>query len=164
MNPGKQFEKDIQDSIPDNVYYLRLNDPAQSFDTQGNGLRFSPKNPYDNILYKKPIMISMELKSTAGTSLSFSLEKNKGVNIKKHQIFGLLAAKEYDIVSGLVMNFRLTEITYWMDIGDFWRFTQETSKKSINEKDICEYGGRIIETRKLKVHSRYDLSFLWEGK
>lgn len=160
MNVGKKFENEVKTSIPDDVYYLRIKDPAQSFGGSAT-TRFSPPNDYDAILYKYPKMVTLEMKTTAGTSIPFNTESNKSSGIKKNQIDGLTKASTFGIISGVLMNFRNTDSTYWLDIGSFNKFTSETTKKSINERDILTYGGREVPTTKKRTRNIYDLSFLW---
>lgn len=60
------------------------------------------------------------------------------------------------------MNFRKTENTYYLDIDNFLRFMIDTDKKSINEKDVIEYGGLIIPSKKKRTRSSYDIEMLIE--
>lgn len=163
MNSGKQFEKDIKDSIPQDIYYHRIKDPAQSF--SGQGTRFSLHNEFDAYMYKNPYLVAMELKSNQGTSISFSLEDNKH-NIKKCQIDSLVDCTKYGIISGIILNFRKTERTYWIDIRDFMEFVRSTKKKSINEFDIMGFNGLLLSQQKKKIHFKYDLTpiFSWKAR
>lgn len=163
MNPGKIFEQEVKDSIPDGVFYHRIKDPAQSFG--GNSTtRFSLHNEFDAFIYSYPILVAAELKSTQSTSISFSLTENKNTNIKKCQIYSLLNASQFNIRAGLLLNFRKTEKTYWIDINNFYQFTQDTTKKSVNENDILNYAGVIIPQHKKRVRYTYDLSCLFKGE
>ena len=47
---GKQFEENWRKSVPDNVFYYRPPDQAQSFGGSQN-LRFSAKSPCDCFMY-----------------------------------------------------------------------------------------------------------------
>lgn len=100
----------------------------------------------------------MELKSTQGTSFSFqSKEKEKGKDIKYHQIQDLLKCNTYtDVFAGFIFDFRKSE-TYWLSIVDFNRFYEQTDKKSINEKNIITFGGIKIDKRIKKVNYSYDV-------
>lgn len=137
MNSGKQFEQDLKNSIPDNVYYLRIHDSAQSFN-QTNNLRFSPKNPFDALLYIYPNLFTLELKTTIGTSFSFD---GKSPMIKKHQIEGLTKASKFKgIISGFIFNMAKYNKTYFLSIENFNQFKESTNKKSINQQDIIDNG------------------------
>lgn len=160
-NSGKIFEKDIKDSIPNDVFYFRIKDPASSFGKDSQVTRFSPKNEFDAFLYKYPILVAMELKSNQGTSISFARRGEIGKDIKYSQIESLEKCSHYNIRAGLLLNFRKTNTTYWIDIRDFIRFMESTEKKSINEKDLAEFNAIIIPQQIKKVHYRYDLSCLW---
>jgi recombination protein U len=160
LNSGKVFEKEFHDSVPNNFYYFRLKDPAQSFDTNNkNNLRFSLPNPYDCFIYQYPFFYPIELKSTQGTSMSIQFTKEeKGKMIKINQIQGLLKAQQHEgVYAGLLLNFRETEHTYWLGVNEFNQFYTTTTKKSINEKDIQEYKGILIPQRKKKVRYAYDV-------
>lgn len=165
-NTGKVFEEAIKksiESVPD-TYYYRLRDPASSFgDTSNNGLRFSITNDYDCLAYKHPVFYPLELKSDKGTSFSFQTEKGQsGKNIKLSQINGLLkASKVTGIKAGFLFNFSSIAKTYWLNIIDFYRFYQTTTKKSINEADIIEYGGILVQQTLKQVNYSYNISKLF---
>lgn len=163
MNEGKDFEQQFQASLEsEGLYVVRLQDSPSSFGAQTQGIvRFTLNNPYDFIAYNYPYYYALELKSTKSTSLSFNIW-NKGdesyvktPNIKKHQIEGLSKAYSHKgVFSGFIINFRDTKKkprTYYLSIFDFNTFLKNTTKKSINEKDIIEYGGIIIEQDLKKV-------------
>lgn len=166
MNSGKVLEKEFKDSVPNDTYIFRVADNAQSFaqkdedgNFQNNNLRFSAKNPYDFILFFKPNLYPMELKSTIGTSFSIQFDKKeKGKMIKLHQIKGLTKDNKFDgSYAGFVLNFRKVNHTYWLGIEDFNNFLKQTEKKSINEKDVIEFNGIIIEQKIRKVSYIYDV-------
>jgi len=164
-NQGKIFEDSFRDSIDQSkIYYYRLRDSASSFGGGNDSLRFSIKNDYDCFLYLYPNYYPCELKSNQGTSFSIQKEKEeKGKDIKLHQIEGLTKASNYNgIYAGLILNFRTVEHTYWLDIKAFNEFNKNTIKKSINEKDIIEYGGVLIGQRKKKVRYSYDIDKMIE--
>lgn len=157
MNEGKQFEKDFRDSIPDDVYSLRLVDPAIGFDVEHSVQRFTPRNPYDLILYKKPTMYCLELKSTKGTAISF---QGSSPMIKEHQIKKLTEAAGKGCQAGFVLNFRGSQRTYYLPIKEFHRITRVIGKSSLNEDDV-RGTGLPLPVRHLKVHNRYDMDILF---
>jgi penicillin-binding protein-related factor A (putative recombinase) len=153
INDGKIFENSFKDSIPSDVYYMRLKDPANSFGTNDN-LRFSLPNPYDAILFSYPNYFALELKSTKGTSFSF---KGSSPMIKPVQIKSLTEAAEYKgVIPGFIFNLRepINKV-YFLHINNFNKFISETSKSSMNEKDIVACGGVEIEGKLKKVKYRY---------
>ena len=163
-NAGKNFEEQFRDSIPKDMYWERLKDPSSSFNiNQGNGLRFSMNNPYDIFLYERENknLICLELKSTSGTSISYSLEEKKKM-IKPHQIKGLKRAYDGGAKAGFIFNFRDKNVTYWFSIIDFLKFNEQSGKKSINENDVINYGGIVIPQELKRVKYRYDIKFLTE--
>jgi recombination protein U len=157
--PGKQFEDNFKNSIPEDAYYKKFNDASIGFDIENSTQRFAPKSPYDYILFRNGRMYSLELKSVQNGAISYA-----GVSpmIKEHQINELIKAARYGIISGFVVNFRDTGNTYFLPIANFEFIRLESSKKSFNENDIK---GLSIEIphRKLKVNYRYDLSVLVGG-
>jgi penicillin-binding protein-related factor A (putative recombinase) len=159
MNSGKIFEEDFKTSIPKNIYWFRIRDPAQSFNPNvQTGLRFSLPNPYDLILFDGDTLFLLELKSTKGTSFSFT---GKSQLIKEHQIKELTKAIEYkSIIAGFVFNFRKLHEnkTYFLHIGDFNNFVDSTDKKSINEKDILNNNAIEIISKIKKVRYKYNIS------
>ena len=174
INTGKIFESEVHDSIKkynkehgNVVYYHRVKDPASSFGGGGGNTRFSMKNEYDLILYKYPIFFALELKSNGGTSFSFSrndkLEKSK--DIKDSQIMSLVEAERYHgTVAGLILNFRKYEETYFVRISDFYRFRNETEKKSINREDVLKLNPILIPQTLKKVRYDFDISSLLDYK
>ena len=156
-NAGKNFEDEFRDSIPADVYYKKLQDSANGFDIQNSKFRFSAKSPYDYFLYRMPNMWCLELKSTAGTSMSF---EGKTPMIKKHQREELQKAHKYGCIAGFVMNFRKYPLTYFVPITLFEQFVENTEKKSINLKDIQnmldgEDGALLINQKLMITHYRY---------
>jgi len=143
-NPGKKFEEDFKNSIPLEAYYRRIADSAMSWGESQN-IRFTPKNPFDAILYSYPLLILLELKSTQGTSLSF-------VKIKEHQIKELTKANsKAGAMAGFIINFRKYERTFYINIENFNEFVRSTNKKSVNLKDLQQYGAvEIAATKKIK--------------
>lgn len=162
MNEGKLFEKDFENSIPEEIKFDRLKDPSASFDIKNNNdenkkIRFASKNPYDYILYKRPEQLCLELKTTDGKSISFD---GVNPNIKKHQIEGLKKASK-NCHAGFLLNFRQSCKTYYLPIDKFITITSNVKKKSINEKDIIE-SSFIIPCKKLRVRYRYNIDYLFE--
>jgi recombination protein U len=145
MNPGKSFEQDFFARLPEQVYKLRLPDPAASFSSPTT-LRFSNKNPFDFLLYRYPNLYALELKSRIG-AISFYVESDpdRSVDIKKWQIEGLQKSSQtLGIISGFVLNFRDKAHTYFLPISSFLDFAAKTNKKSINENDVISLGAYLI--------------------
>ena len=166
INDGKVFENAWKKSVDKAGYfYHRLKDSAQSFGG-GNNLRFSLKNPYDNIMFAKRYLFTLELKSTKGTSLSFWRDdfedktKSQTFLLHKHQIFGLVQADKFaEVVSGFIINFReTTNHTYFWHINDFLEYTNKLDKKSFNESDVINGNGLLIKQTLKKVNYEYDVN------
>ncbi len=165
-NPGKMFEEDFRNSVPDDVKCDRLADPSVSFaygqnkdkNIKDNPIRFSKQNPYDFILYRRPKQICLELKSTQGTSFQY---KGKSRTIKKHQIQGLIDASKY-CDAGFLLNFRRTETTYYLPIQAFIELTDNMEKMSINEKDVARCA-IIIPSKKKITRYTYDINALFDS-
>lgn len=167
INAGKKFENAFKTSIDETlIYYQRINDPAQSF-TQTDSLRFSLQNPYDCYAYFFPNLFTWELKSTEQTSMTFWREdfvdktKKQTFMVKKNQVQGLLKSSKYrGIISGLILNFRKENHTYFLHINDFIKMTTNLEKKSFNEQDVIQNNGYIIESLLKKVNYKYNIQKL----
>lgn len=164
---GKQFEDNFKKSAPNYTLSYRPPDSAQGFDVGStNKLRFSRHSPCDLMVFDgiRNLFLTLELKTFQG-SCSFERDKNEKVkkNIHYHQIKSLKDFAQYNrVISGLVLDFRSSDNTYFLNINQWDDFISHIEKKSFNEKDLLEYASPIlIHKEKLKVNYRYDLeSFL----
>lgn len=165
MNEGKKFELAFKKSVPENVYCFRIPDPAESFSSIREGLRFTIQNPCDFFLFNPDTktMYALELKSTQNTSISFwrkdfeDKSKKQTFMIRKNQIEGLQKISQYSIVSGFMYNFRYTNHTYFQSIDDFINMTEYSDKKSFNEADIFKNGGVLIDQKLMRSNYKYDI-------
>ena len=110
-------------------------------------------------MFNGKVLYTLELKSVGTNAISFERTKeDKGV-IHKHQIDNLLKFSTYEnIVSGFVLDFRLSDKTYFCMIEEFVNMANNLDKKSFNEKDLYEWCNPIeIEKKKLKVNYRYNI-------
>ena len=160
QNQGKLFEQDWKKSIPKEMYYQRIKDSPNQFGNQDENnpqLRFTPKQPYDAFCYYNNFLYCWELKSTKGTSISF---KGSSPMIKEHQQKELTIASEHKgIIAGFIMNFREPQNkVYFLNIIDFNKFINETTKSSINIKDIINYGGFEISGEQKRVRWKYNIN------
>lgn len=150
-NYGKKFESNFRNAAKkeDNLWFLRIQDSDLSF--CGGNSSFTNESIADCLMFYKRILFICEMKSTQYKSISIETEINS-VNkkmIKMHQIKSLSDSNTYDNIEGVfIFNFRdqeqdviHNERIYIMNIVDFINFMCNTQKKSINEKDILDYGG-----------------------
>lgn len=89
-------------------------------------------------------------------------KSEKGI-VHYYQIKNLKDFAQYNrVISGLVLDFRSSDNTYFLNINQWDDFISHIEKKSFNEKDLLEYASPIlIHKEKLKINYRYDLeSFL----
>lgn len=160
-NIGKRFEEKWKNSIPENIFYYRPNDAAQSFDRnlKNSTLRFSAKSPCDCFLFTGNVFYTLELKSVGTSSISFEKTKEEHGVIHKHQIDNLLKFSAYkNVVSGFLFDFRLSGKTYFCMIEEFKYMIDHLNKKSFNEKDLYEWCNPIIiQKKKLRTNYRYDV-------
>lgn len=162
---GKTFEDNFKKSIPDYVLSYRPPDSAQGFDVgASNKLRFSRHSPCDLMIFDgtRNLFLTLEFKTFQG-SCSFERTKEEKGIIHHYQIKSLKDFAQYErVISGLVLDFRSTGNTYFLNINQWDEFISHIEKKSFNEKDLLAYADPIlIEKRKLKVNYRYDIeSFL----
>ena len=162
MNPGKKFEQNFAKSVPDNVYYMRIKDSANSY-SHGAGSSFTSNNPFDCFMLYNGFFLPMELKSSKENRFSVQTEDGKtGYDIKLHQIKSLTKAQQFDnVMAGFVLDFRCGK-TYWISILDFNDCLAETGKKSINAQDVENHHGIIISKKIMKVNYKYDILGLLE--
>lgn len=160
-NVGKIFEQNWKASVPDNIFYYRPPDSAQSFGSNQN-LRFSAKSPCDCFIYNGDFLYALELKSVGTKSISFEREKSDKGIIHKHQIDNLQKFSTYkNVISGFIFDFRISDKTYFCSIKDFIIMINNLGKKSFNENDLLEFCQPIeIKKKKLKVNHRYDVKTL----
>lgn len=157
---GKRFEIAWKSSCPDYLFVFRPPDAAQSFDMSSK-LRFSRHSLCDFIIFdgSRNTLWTVELKSVAGTTISFERDKtDKGV-IHHYQIESLKkTATHKNVCSGLIIDFRGSDNTYFLPISQWDDLINSIDKKSFNEKDLLTYASPIlIQKRKLKVNYRYDV-------
>lgn len=110
-------------------------------------------------MFNGEYLFCIELKTVAGNSISFERDKNdKGV-IHCYQIDSLKKLSKYkNVISGLVIDFRKTENTYFVNIKDWDKLIGDINKKSFNESDLVKLENLIhINKKKLKVNYRYDI-------
>lgn len=109
INPGKQFEKDFQESALKVMSYIRLNDPASSFNLDcmncpKKKTRFAARHLCDAIGYKKPFQYFIELKSVKGKAVPF---KNIVKNKKDKRLFKMVEEnRSHGAKSFVILNFR----------------------------------------------------------
>ena len=78
--------------------------------------------------------------------------------VKKNQLEGLTVSSKFNgIISGLVLNFRKSNHTYFLSIIDANIMLENIDRKSFNEKDVIANNGYLIEQRLKKVKYNYNL-------
>lgn len=156
-NIGKVFEENFKKSIPENIFCYRPPDAAQSFN-MSKKLRFSSHSPCDYMIYRKPQLFCFELKTVAGNFISFERDENDKGTIHYYQIEQLKKFVNYGIISGLIIDFRKSDHTYFLNIKNWDDFISNISKKSFNENDLLKYSDPItVDKKKLKVNYRYNV-------
>lgn len=157
MNEGKKFEEDFKKSFPENYFIYRLRDSGSSFNGKQDGLRFTITNACDFIAFdpENGLLLPLELKSVQGNSLPFT-------NIKEHQLKELNDfSTKLNVFPFIVINFRGSNKTFFMYIKNLMNFIETTNKKSINIKDVQEFGGIDAEQYIKKVRSGYKLEIFF---
>jgi recombination protein U len=151
---GKIFEEDFQKSIPQDYYWYRLRDcPAGWTKDAPEGQeplrRFTPRNGYDLFMYAQGHLFTLELKTVKGARFPLS-------NMSDLQETELAKAHAHDGVrSGLVVNYRELERTYFLPITAIWQARIE-GVKSIN-MDMAERLGIFIPSKKKISRYTYDV-------
>jgi len=158
---GKKFEEDISKSCTNQkLFNFRVRDVDHTSLKKGRAV---PRNRYDFILYNKPYLFPMELKSTKEKSFSFSGNNPK---IKEHQIEALTEDYRFEgVVAGFLLNFRDPKNrVFFIHIKDFLdykdvaegkkenKFYNKVNKASI-PLEVCEQIG--VEVRSVKKRTRF---------
>lgn len=104
-------------------------------------------------------LFCLELKSVAGKSISFERTKKDKGTIHFHQIEYLKQSSVYkNIICGLIIDFRRTGNTWFLNIKQWDSLVESVSKKSFNEEDLLSYAAPLlIRKKKLRVNYRYDI-------
>ena len=166
MNQGKKFEHNFKQACEnDGIFCLRVTDSDLSFNPNKDlRSRFTIKQPADLIVYYNGYLFTLELKNTKGKNFSFQRDpKLPDGMIHYHQINSLVNMGLYKgVISGFVFNFRWgeddklpVEKTFFLSIDDFSRFMVESDKRSINMKEVIEYGGIEIESNRKRTQFTY---------
>lgn len=151
VNAGKRFEQDFQNSVPAGIYCYRLKDAGGWSKDQAT--RFTPSNDYDFILYRRPSLFALELKSVAGGRWPFSL--------RPKQREGLLRAAEAGVHAGVLLNFRKEARTLWLPIDeliDAERMLLAVGRKSINFAGACDLARFELRGEKKISRHVYDVA------
>lgn len=139
---GKRFEKDIRNSIPDDVFCYRLKD---------DGMRFAGVcNPCDFIIYRYPFIYLWELKSHKGKSIPFSV-------IREQQLKKLVEIEQRGISTGFLLNFRDLGETYWVPAKKVQGIWEKGVKRSISV-EWCRIEG--IRVEQILKRTRYNYNIL----
>ena len=110
-------------------------------------------------MFDGEILYTLELKSVGTTSISFERTKEDRGVIHKHQIDNLIKFSTYrNVISGFILDYRLSEKTYFCTIEEFKNMINILDKKSFNEKDLFEWCNPIeIDKKKMKVNWKYNI-------
>lgn len=101
---------------------------------------------------------TLELKTFEGSCSFERTKEDKGI-IHFHQIESLKCFTTYpNVISGFILDFRKSDMTYFLSITDFCKMIDNIPKKSFNEKDMFQWCKPIIlHKEKLRVNYRYDI-------
>ena len=160
-NPGKDFEKDFQDSAIKVMDVTRLKDAPSSFNPacfkcEHKKIRFTPKNLCDYICYSYPNIFYLELKSCLKKSIPFA---NICKTVKDTRLFEMALKEEENIgaLSFVIFNWRdVDNKTYSVRAGDVNNFINYSDRKSI-PYDWTVDNGIEIDSNLKRVHYSYDI-------
>ncbi len=171
LAPGKQFEKDFKDSIPNRCDVTRLKDSGGFDGAARTNKRFASTNPCDFIIFSDVVvgqtnahMYKLELKSLHGKSIPFGNIKPKNEKLTAQEnaikfIKVLVDSEDKGVWAGFVINFRDTKQTFRVRASRILFFLENADRQSIPIAWFEENGALIKQTLK-KVHYRYDLKWL----
>jgi recombination protein U len=146
---GKKFEQDWKNSMPIGVFYYRFRDGTANWkDGENPHVRFQQTNICDCLMYLKPILWLVDLKTTLGKSIPFH-------NFKENQVRELNKAIMHEgIKAGFIINFRELEETYFVKANDVKNYIAKAERKSF-PIDWCRENGIKVFQKKLRTRYRY---------
>lgn len=171
---GSKFEEDFKKSCEiQGLDITRFNDgSAGNFiggDIEKEGLRFTPANICDFVVFNGKLLLYCELKTTASTSINFGEMREKLKDKKSKVKTGMIKYKQLigltekdlrenknvkNIAAGFLINFRKLERTYFINATVLKSFIETTEKKSINIEDLeflkCV---KITQIKKIKRYT-----------
>lgn len=155
-NLGKIFEDNFRKSVPEDVFFYRFRDSGSSFYGGNNGLRFTPSNIADNMLFFDGCLLLNELKSHKGKSIPIScIDGNK---TKHRQIIDMLEAnRHHNVFSNLIVFFSDVERCFVINIEEFDNFVRCDQRKSI-PLSFFEENGIEIEVTKKRTNYTFNLN------
>lgn len=169
LNTGKQFEADFKKSMPPDAWCYRLRDSAATYYGGNENLAFSVDNICDFIVYRRPVLYLMELKTIDTPSIP--LQKifgrcdpdKKQYHKIKHITDMIAAASTEGIAAYVILNYRgKVNRTFAVQAFDILQYSVTESRKSIPWQWAALHGTEIAQ-RQLRVHWRYDVgAFLKE--
>jgi len=159
-NSGKVFEDNFRDSAEQVMTFIRLKDPAQSFNLECKGCkkqktRFSPKNICDFIGFKPPCMYLFELKSHLKSSIPIKaiVKNDEDKRLEKMAIMG----RRTGIGAFVVFNWRdHGNITVAVEANIVLKYIQFSGRKSIPWKFTVDEG-IPIEHAEMTKNKKYFL-------
>lgn len=78
--------------------------------------------------------------------------------VKKNQILGLQESSKYKgVVSGFLLNWRKTNHTYFLSIGQFLEMTNTMNKKSFNENDVIDANAYLVDQELKRTNYKYNI-------
>ena len=146
-NPGKKFETDFKNSVPDNVFCHRLKTRNTTYKGDNEIADF--------LLYKAPNLFVFELKTTKEKRLPFDM-------IRANQIIGIDEAttKYVGVYGGIIVQFR-EPYSHWYVPIEVIKEQIEAGAKSIPLAKFSQIDGIIsIPFTQKRVSVKLDISML----
>lgn len=162
-NPGKVFERNFKASLPDDVMCYRPPDAGQLLYRYNVSADEKQNAPCDFMIYDGDRLFMFELKSIKTKAITVGIDKETKGEIKYHQILSLRYHSQFrNVEAGFIVDFRYSDMTYYIPIQSFDRMMEDIGKKSFNEKDLAGYDYLLIDKKKLRVNYRYNIGKLLE--
>lgn len=139
QNPGKLFEQDWKRSVPNGVYLFRPAD-CGGWRRGVPEIRFTPTNPFDFLMYRKPDLWALELKSVKRQRVPFD-------TLRPNQRKGLAQASMQGVNAGVVVLFREEAEAYYIPIQMWEEYERISDKKSMNRDEVEQIGVYIKAKR-----------------
>lgn len=155
INKGKVFEQNFKLSVPKEILYERFKDGTAGWNQYDNNVRFQSQNVCDCFLFDGSILLYLELKSHTGKSLPITcIRKNQLEELPKRQMYK-------NCISGILVEFRDVERTFYLNIKDLLDFLKESDRKSVPLEYFVERGIEV-EMIKLRTNYRYNVKKMYE--
>ena len=154
-NSGKEFEKDIKESVPKEYFYYRFKDGTANIgNVKNDAVRFQAHNICDCEIMTDEYLFLLELKTHQGSSIAFNC-------IRDNQLKEMSNINHKRIKPYFILNFRDKERTFAIEAKKLKEYIETAERKSI-PFDWCRENSIEIEAEKKRTRYKYNLEKFFE--